>query len=140
LIQAAAKEQVFAAIVAECAFGDLSSIATYRVAKSAQVPEFVARTLVYGAVVYGRVRYGLNLADASPVVSARRLQTPLLLIHGAEDDNTPPAHSLAIRDAALESEVWLVPAAGHTNASAVEPVEFRKRVLQWFECGKIRSQ
>jgi dipeptidyl aminopeptidase/acylaminoacyl peptidase len=133
LIQAAAKEQVFAAVVAECAFRDLPSIATYRVAKSAHVPEFVAKALVVGAVVYGRGRYGLDLTEASPVESAKRLRTPLLLIHGTKDDNTPPAHSQAIADGGTRSELWLVPAAGHTNASAVQPVEFRKRVLEWFE-------
>ena len=133
LIQAAAKKQVFAAIVAECAFRDLPSIAEYRVAKSAHVPEFVARALVGGALVYGRVRYGLDLRDASPVESAKRLRTPVLLIHGTKDDNTPPAHSQAVGDAAIGSELWLVPGAGHTTASAVQATEFRSRVLGWFE-------
>jgi fermentation-respiration switch protein FrsA (DUF1100 family) len=132
LIQAAAKEQVFAAIVAECAFRDLPSIAAYRVATSARVPDFLARALVAAARAYGRGRYGLDLADASPMKSAKRLRTPLLLIHGANDANTPPSHSRAIGDAATGSEVWLVPNAGHTNASAVQPAEFRRRVLDWF--------
>ena len=136
LIQAAAKRQVFAAIVAECAFRDLASIAKYRVARSAHIPEFVAGALVSGALVYGRVRYGLDLTDASPVDSAKLLRTPLLLIHGTKDDNTPPSHSGAVGDAAPSSEVWLVPGAGHTNASAVQPVEFRRRVLQWFARGQ----
>jgi uncharacterized protein len=140
LIQAAAKEQVFDAIVAECAFRDLPSIAAYRIGQSARVPEVVSRLLVTGAVVYGRGRYGLDLRDASPVASAKRIRTRLLLIHGEEDGNTPPAHSRAIGNAATGSVVWLVPGAGHTNASAVQPVEFRRRVLEWFEQGHAIRQ
>jgi hypothetical protein len=29
--------------------------------------------------------------------------------------------------------LWLAPGAGHTNASAIAPEEFRKRVLDWFK-------
>jgi uncharacterized protein len=140
LIQAAAKEQVFDAIVAECAFSDLPSIAEYRIVQSARVPNVIGRLVVTAAVVYGLGRYGLDLRDASPVASAKRLRTPLLLIHGAEDGNTPASHSRSIAGSAAGSVLWVVPDAGHTNASAVQPVEFRRRVLEWFERGQAIRQ
>jgi len=136
LIQAAAQQTVFGAIVAECPFSDLPSIAEYRVVQwmHGRMPaRIVARSLVSSALVYARVRYGLSLRSASPVEGAARLRTPLLLIHGTEDANVPPAHSQAIAKADPKAEMWFVEGAGHTGAAARDPVQFRSRVLGWFQ-------
>lgn len=31
-------------------------------------------------------------------------------------------------------EFWQVPSAGHTGAFGREPEEFKRRVVEWFEC------
>ena len=137
LIQAAAQEPVFTAIVAECPFSDLRTIAEDRVAQLLPGPRLFRRlaadAAVASAFLYARVRYGLDMRAVSPAVSAARLTTPLLLIHGLKDTKTDPAHSLAIAAAGQTIEVWLVPGAGHTSAAAQAPVEFKTRVLGWFE-------
>jgi dipeptidyl aminopeptidase/acylaminoacyl peptidase len=137
LIQAAARKPVFAAIVSECSFRDLPSIAEYRLVRAAGGPQWLGRILakavVASGLVYARVRYGLDLQAASPVQSAKRLRTPLLLIHGLNDLNTPPSHSRAIAEANPAAATWFVPAAGHTGASSQEPAMFRRRVLDWFQ-------
>ncbi|HBY61689.1 MAG TPA: hypothetical protein DEH78_17850 [Solibacterales bacterium] len=133
LIQAAAQEPAFAAIVAECPYSDLRSIAEYRVTQTAgawlAVP---VKAAVASAMLYTRARYGVDLNAASPVESARGLQTPLLLIHGLADHNTPPSHSQAIAAANPRIATWFVPGATHTAAAFKEPAEFRRRVLSWF--------
>ena len=84
-------------------------------------------------LLYARIRYSLDLTAASPLESGGRLTTPLLLIHGEDDTNIPPAHSRAIAAGRAGIQLWLVPGAGHTGASRQEPAEFRRRVLEWFE-------
>lgn len=68
LIQAAATEPAaFEAIVAECPFADLQSIAEYRVAQI--VPAWVSRLLVSGSLLYARAHYGTDLSQASPLLA-----------------------------------------------------------------------
>ena len=79
-----------------------------------------------------RLRYGFDFAQASPRAAISRTQTPILLIHGIEDQQTPASHSIAIAAANPATALWVVPGAGHTAAAASSPAEFRRRVLEWF--------
>jgi dipeptidyl aminopeptidase/acylaminoacyl peptidase len=136
LIQAAAEAPVFRAIVAECPFSDLRTVAEDRIMLRAPLPRLLTRPLADALVpmgfVYARLAYGLDLNEVSPVESAAHLRTPLLLIHGLADVKIPPAHSRAIAAAAPSAELWLVPGAKHIAASIAAPEEYRRRVLGWF--------
>ncbi|MGH9555677.1 MAG: alpha/beta hydrolase family protein, partial [Terriglobales bacterium] len=58
---------------------------------------------------------------------------PVLLIHGAEDDNIPPRHSQRIHARnPSASTLWIVPGAGHGGAVNAAPGEFEERLLKWF--------
>lgn len=133
LIQSASLQPVFRAIVAECAYSDLRSIARYRVMQMTGVPESIANPLVVqSAVLYARVRYGLDLSTVSPLESIRKTTTPVFLIHGLADGRTPPWHSQRLAEANHGAKLWLVPGADHVSAYSTAPQEFRKRVLDWF--------
>lgn len=139
LIQAAAKSDAFEAIVAECPFSDFRSIAEYRIVtlmgSRSLAALFVAKLLVSVGILHTRLLHGLDLNLASPVEAARKLKTPLLLIHGLADTKIPASHSRTIAAAQPNASVWFVAGADHVNASATEPVEFRRRVLAWFALG-----
>jgi alpha-beta hydrolase superfamily lysophospholipase len=143
LIQAAAVEPLaFAAIVAECPFADLRSIAEYRVnqlilQQANSIPHWssrlAAKSIVGGGLLYTKARYGLDLTGASPLAAIERTRTPILLVHGNSDEKTAPDHSKRLAEASrLSSALWLVPKAGHTAASSTAPAEFRQRVFTWF--------
>lgn len=136
LIQAAAEDGVFDAIVAECSFSDLPTIARERVVQFSAAPPVMTKplgaVLVSGAVLYARVRYGLDLADASPQRYAARLSTPLLLIHGTDDRNIVPEHSHRIAAGHKNIVLWQPGGAVHTGASSAYPGEFRERAIAWF--------
>jgi pimeloyl-ACP methyl ester carboxylesterase len=136
LIQAAAVETSFSAIVAECAYADLREIAEYRMREVLPLPSFVAvpiaKLIVFSGMVYADVAYGLDLREVSPVKSIARTQTPIMLIHGLNDVRTPPSHSRQLAAADSGASLWLVPNTGHISASVAEPDQFRERVLSWF--------
>jgi fermentation-respiration switch protein FrsA (DUF1100 family) len=136
LIQASALKPLFRAIVAECAYTDLRTIAIYRVREYLSFPRWlsgvVAEVVVAGGLAYARARYGINLAEASSLASVKKVNTPVLLIHGKNDVETPPFHSKRLAEASPSAVLWLVPNAGHTKASAAAPEEFQRRVLAWF--------
>jgi len=136
LIQAAAVENAFSAIVAECPYADLREIAEYRMREIIPAPSFLAvpaaKFVVFSGMVYANLAYHLDFREVSPRASIARTETPIMLIHGLKDSRTPPLHSQELADAKPGNPLWLVPNAGHISASVVEPVEFRKRVLGWF--------
>lgn len=80
------------------------------------------------------LRDHVNLADATPLRSIRASRVPTLLICGTADDNIPMRHSLELfRAGASHSELWIVEGAEHTGASDVNPQEFERRAVGWFE-------
>jgi len=144
LLQALRAEPRFCAAVAESAFATFREVAYVRVGHIFHVRPWLGRTVLRPAVelalLYGRLRYGVNLANASPERAVENVQIPILLIHGLEDHNIPPSHSLEIQ-AHNPSNItlWEVPRAEHCGAIAVYPEEFQKRVLQWFGRDSLTS-
>ncbi len=136
LIQAAAVDPVFAAIVAECPFADLREMAEYRVRQFLRLPNFigtpVAKMVVTSGMFYANLVDGLDFRQVSPVRSISRTSTPILLIHGLDDSRTPPSQSQRLAAANPHDPLWLVPRAKHTGAAAAAPEEFSRRVLSWF--------
>jgi uncharacterized protein len=136
LIEAAAVQSVFAAIVAECPYADLRETAEYRVRQMLRMPAFVAfpaaKVAVSSAMLYASWVHGLNFRQVSPIRSIARAASPILLIHGLKDFRTPPSNSERLASANPRDPLWLVPNALHTGAAAAEPEEFRRRVLAWF--------
>ena len=137
LLQALRAEPRFCAAVAESPFASFREVGFVRVGQFVRVGPWLGRVVLRPAVelafLYGKLRYGVNLANASPERAVEGIHTPLLLIHGVDDHNIPASHSREIRahnpsDIAL----WEVPRAGHCGAIAVAPEEFRKRVPEWF--------
>jgi fermentation-respiration switch protein FrsA (DUF1100 family) len=137
LIQASAVEPAFRAIAAECPYADLETVAEYRTGKVLHVPgsiaPFLSKIIVRGGIIYARLRYGIDFTQVSPISDMASTTAPILLIHGVEDSETPPWHSQRLVQANPRAVLWLVPGAGHVNASATDPAGFRSRVLDWFD-------
>jgi uncharacterized protein len=137
LIESLPVEPRFSAIVAESSFASLDRIARQRVAERLALPpepgRILAAPFVASAFLYARLRYGLNFWNASPENAVAQSTTPILLIHGLNDKNTPPSSSeiLESRDR-RRATLWLVPGAGHTGAFGAAPHEFQERVLGFF--------
>ena len=137
LLQALPREPRFCAIVAESSFASFREVAYVRMGQPFHLGPWVGRTFFRPTVdvgfLYIRLRYGLNMETASPEEAVVGLKTPVLLIHGLNDTNIPPYHSDLIQAKNPSSVVvWKVAGAGHTAAHAAAPVEFDRRVLEWF--------
>ena len=81
---------------------------------------------------YARWRYGVDLSQANPLDTLKSSTIPVLLIHGKNDVNILPRHSLILARAnPAHAQLWLVPGARHGGAAAVAPQEFWFRVLRF---------
>ena len=138
LLQSLENDTRFRAVVAECPFSDFRAVAYDRMAGKLSLNRWFARGLLFPAVetglTYGSLRYGVNLANASPERAIRNTSVPVLLIHGDADTNIPPSHSEALHAAnPAVSQLWIVHGAEHVTIAKVAGDEFRRRVLSWFQ-------
>ena len=84
------------------------------------------------AFLYGRVRYGIDLGAASAANAVARDGAPILLIHGTDDENTPPRHAEMIRAANPgRVSMWLVPGATHSGPAKSAAIEYRVRIMNF---------
>ena len=99
------------AIVAAETFSDLRTVASER------APFFFTSGIIESAFRLAQQQGHFEVDSVSPVEAAARLVAPVLLVHGAEDTDTPPAHSQRVFAALKRSKrLILVPGARHNGS------------------------
>jgi dipeptidyl aminopeptidase/acylaminoacyl peptidase len=133
LLESLPCEKRFRAVVAEAPFAEFREIAYDRLAQQTALPVRLFWPVVDLGMVYGRLRYGVDLDRASPAAAVRATSVPILLIHGTEDGNIPIRHSRelhALNPAA--TVLWEVSGGHHVDGLAMTGQEYVARVLDWF--------
>jgi dipeptidyl aminopeptidase/acylaminoacyl peptidase len=141
LLLAAAVSPEWEAIVVESVYADIEGAAEQRmrlysasvVALPKPIEHAVAWAITENGRLYARAVYRLDLAKASPIRIFDKLQTPVLLIHGLNDNQTPPEHSKQLAQANPRARLWLVEGVGHESSYNHDPAEYRRRVFEWFD-------
>jgi uncharacterized protein len=133
LLESLNTEARFHAVVAESPYSDFPAIADERARRAAPNGlKWLADPFVESGLIWARLRYSVNLSDASALESVRRARTPIFLIHGLEDNKTSPDNSRRLAASnPVSTSVWLVPGAGHADIWKATGKEFENRVLQW---------
>jgi pimeloyl-ACP methyl ester carboxylesterase len=109
-LECAADDPRISLVVAIAAFSDLRSVVEDR------KPFFATRGQMESALGIAARDGGFRLEDASPVASAPRIRCPVLLVHGADDRDTPAEHSKRIHAALTGTkELILVPGMHHND-------------------------
>ena len=110
-LQAAAEDRRIRTVIAAESFADLRSVARHR------APRYFVEPLFERAlrIAEERARFSVDAVDV--VRAAARITAPVLLIHGADDPDTPPSHSQRIFDALTgPKRLVLVPHARHNQS------------------------
>jgi hypothetical protein len=134
LLQSLDREASWKAVVAESSFTRFREIAYLRMAGRVRMKPWMARTLLLpvgeSGLLYAHLRYGANLRKARPIEQVRKTRTPVMLIHGREDQSVPFQQSGELHRANPEvTELWIVPGARHTTCLATAPEEYERRVM-----------
>ncbi len=137
-VQASAVTPGLCAVVAESSFASFRAIANDRIEQETGLGPWFTRTLGIptreSALLYARLRYGVNLADADPLKAIAVSRVPTLLICGTEDLNIPMRHSIALERAGrTHTQLWIVEGAKHTAAMSVNPAKYEVEVVGWFD-------
>jgi fermentation-respiration switch protein FrsA (DUF1100 family) len=87
--------------------------------------------MIRRAFVIAGERGSFDVDAVSPVQAAARIRVPVLLVHGALDRETPPAHSQRIFDAlAGPKRLLIVDGVGHNHSLTASIWE---EIQQWIE-------
>lgn len=137
ILQSLAREPRYCAVVVEDAFSTAREMSYERVSGPLHVGSWFGKTLgqpiIGAAVVYSRLRYGIDLLKPSPLDAVVHSSVPVLLIHGTDDQVINFHHSEILAHAAsTHVQLWLVPHAWHTGTWSAAHDEFESRVLGWF--------
>jgi uncharacterized protein len=137
LLQSLPVEGRFCAVAVESPFSDFRQIAYDRMGQTfhlgPRLGETLLRPVVETAFLRAEQKYGLRMEQVSPEQAITESQTPLLLIHGADDHNIPPRHSERILHARpRNTEIWRVASADHCGAISTAPAEFASRLLRFY--------
>lgn len=77
--------------------------------------------------------------DRSPIYHVANAQTPLLIMHGAEDTRVHPSQSLElyrhlkVRKPNLPLRLVYYPGEGHGNSRSASKLDYSYRMLRWFD-------
>jgi pimeloyl-ACP methyl ester carboxylesterase len=131
-LQAAAGDARVAAVIAVEVFSDLRTIARER------APRVLTRSAIQKAFDVAEARAQFRVDSVSPVQAARSIRVPVLLVHGAEDRDTPPEHSRRVlAELAGPKRLILVPGAGHNQSLGGNLVW--PEIDRWIDDGLARA-
>jgi alpha-beta hydrolase superfamily lysophospholipase len=134
-LQSAAADPRIEAVVAEASFATLRE-ASYDYAGLRRSP-MLGKTLFapfsWMLLYRGEKLTGLHVAEVSPEKAVAARAFPVLLICDEKDEALPCRHTERIYAAARgPKQLWEVPGAFHTAALSFQPVEFQRRVLDFY--------
>jgi uncharacterized protein len=142
-LQSAAIEPRIEGVVAEASFASLRE-ASYDYAGLRRSP-LLGKTLfapgTWTMIYHAESLAGLPASEVSPEKAVAARAFPVLLICDEDDVALPCRHTKRIYAAARgPKQLWVVPGAYHTAALGREPVEFRRRVLAFYESVRTPGQ
>ena len=90
-------------------------------------------SFVYLTRLYGKIFFGVDAKDISPMDSIKTIDKPVLIIHGSKDSQIPVSEAYLLHEANKKTELWILDNANHGEAYAKNKKEYEKRVLDFFE-------
>jgi uncharacterized protein len=124
-LQAAAEDRRVKTVVAIATISDLRTAAFER------APFIASRKNIESALRIAEDEGHFHVDEVSPVAAAARIAAPVMLIHGAEDPETPYAHSQRVYAALHDPKrILIVPHAKHNDTLTPETW---KQVDAWID-------
>ena len=80
-----------------------------------------------------------KMLEVSPIYHVDKANTPLLIMHGAEDTRVAPSQSyelyrsMKVRKPDVPVRLVLYPGEGHGNSKAAARYDYNLRMMRWFD-------
>lgn len=122
------------AVVSDCTFGELGAIIR-NAALQRGYPRPGAELVSWLVELLASLRVHANLFSADPIRTIAKISPrPVLIMHGEADTAIPVREAYRLFSAAREpKELWVVPGAGHRQIEEILPIEYRRRLVEFFD-------
>jgi fermentation-respiration switch protein FrsA (DUF1100 family) len=126
-----ANQRDLKALVADSSYATLEGVIRQQFIR---FPEFAEWALVTLTKLYASLLLGVDVDVVAPERAVASLRTPLLLIHGAGDNQIPVEHAYRIYANAhpTTAELWIVPGADHVVAYSHARQAYEDKVSRFF--------
>ena len=80
-----------------------------------------------------------GMLEVSPIYHVDKAETPILIMHGAQDTRVAPSQSyelyrhIKVRKPETPVRLVLFPGEGHGNQRAASRYDYNKRMMRWFD-------
>lgn len=117
--------------VEDCGYTSAWDEFAYKLKDQFHLPAF---PLLYGASALCKIKYGWSFKEASPLKQLARRHTPMMFIHGTNDNYVPSPMVLPLYNANEKdprgrfNEIWITKGCAHANSYHDYPEEYARRV------------
>jgi pimeloyl-ACP methyl ester carboxylesterase len=115
-LQEAALDNRVTAVIAAETFSDIRTVAAER------APFFFTPQIIERAFRMAEQQGHFDINAVSPVAAAAQIRIPVLIVHGADDTDTPPDHSRRVFAALAGPKRLIIVPGAHHNQSLREDV------------------
>lgn len=132
VILAAAEDHRVRAVVAVSAYTSIEDNIENTLEQLTGLPPFPLAPLV---VFFGERLAGFDIADVRPVDRIAAISpNAVMIVHGEQDELIPVTNAHALYEAAgAPKEIYLIPGGWHDGLREVQPEEYTKRVVGFFD-------
>ena len=118
------------AAVSDSGYADLTDIIKSEFGKRSRLPRFFIPLILSVA----KVMYDIDFAAVKPIEALQQTNIPVFIIHGEQDDMVPVEHAYRLIGVCRnpDSQLWVLPDAGHSNPYLVRSEEYLNKVLAFF--------
>lgn len=104
-------------------------------AERKDVPLIPVSYATFAGNIYAKLKAGFSYNDVKPFEAVKNITTPVMLIHGTEDDYTSPDGSKIIYDTIPHEnkELWLIDGLKHCEADDLIPNEYFGRIYKFID-------
>jgi dipeptidyl aminopeptidase/acylaminoacyl peptidase len=119
------------AVVSDSGYADLTDIIKSEFGKRSNLPRFFIPLVLFLA----KVMYDVDFAAVKPIEAVHKTDIPIFIVHGEQDDMVPVEHAYRLAKACRnpDSQLWVLPDAGHSNPYLVRPKEYIEKVISFFD-------
>lgn len=132
-------EKLVSFYIVDCPFSDLPELFSDKLTEEMKNHgKIVANAVVFYSSLYAWYKAGFSLYSISPKKALDGVETPIMFIHGSDDDFIPTYMSLELYIRKKGPKyLYIAPNAGHAESYLKNKVEYKNKVREFLMRNKI---